>query len=265
MKAFHFLPSNKKRGKKRKIVLISSVILLSFTLIGISAAQMAKQEKEVVSLVSQNPENQKGEPSSFGSRDTVGREMADRNSKPGTSNEKKNPLPKNSFSKPQAKIASKKSTENISVAENKGELDSAPAEIKTSEQPIAAQISKTVNSIIDLINIERAKVNLPSLKENSLLDKAAFEKSKDMAERNYFSHTTPDGLSDFDFIKAAGYKFKEAGSNIAEGDFKDDQGLVDAWMASPGHKANILADYAADFGYGAYGKYFTMFVAKPLN
>lgn len=81
---------------------------------------------------------------------------------------------------------------------------------------------------------------LPALTENTKLDQDAEAKLKDMFARQYFEHVSPDGKGPSDQAKAAGYQYVVIGENLALGNFKNDQALVDAWMNSPGHRANIL-------------------------
>lgn len=116
------------------------------------------------------------------------------------------------------------------------------------------------SGILGLINQARSENGLNTLVYNSSLNSAAKTKSQDMLDKNYFSHTSPDGLSDFDFLKAAGYPFRFAGSNIANGSFSE-ASVFSAWMNSSGHRANILNSNAREFGYGVAGQYYTMFVA----
>jgi len=115
------------------------------------------------------------------------------------------------------------------------------------------------SGILGYINQARAQNGLVQLTYSSELNSAAKAKSQDMYEKNYFSHTSPDGRSDFDFIKAAGYIYRFAGSNIAKGNFTE-KSVFDAWMNSPGHRANILDARAREFGYGVAGSYHTMMV-----
>lgn len=86
--------------------------------------------------------------------------------------------------------------------------------------------------------------NLPSLTINNILVKAANTKTQDMFQKQYFEHVSPDGTTPSKLVSTAGYNYKVTGENLALGDFKDEKDLVDAWMASPGHRANILnTDY----------------------
>lgn len=82
--------------------------------------------------------------------------------------------------------------------------------------------------------------SLPALKENSELNLAAQNKLRDMLNQQYFEHISPDGKGPADQARAAGYEYVLIGENLALGNFKNDEALVDAWMHSPGHRANIL-------------------------
>lgn len=81
---------------------------------------------------------------------------------------------------------------------------------------------------------------LVALKENSKLNFSAEKKLQDMFVKQYFEHVSPEGISVGDLGSQSGYEYIIIGENLALGNFKDDKALVDAWMASPGHRANIL-------------------------
>lgn len=110
-------------------------------------------------------------------------------------------------------------------------------------------IKLTKEKVIELTNRQRAlNGNLPSLKENSKLDFSAEKKLQDMFMKGYFEHISPDGMGVADLGTQVGYEYIIIGENLALGNFKDDQSLVDAWMASPGHRANILNNKYSDIG-----------------
>ncbi|SLK36712.1 Morphogenetic protein safA [Mycobacteroides abscessus subsp. abscessus] len=124
---------------------------------------------------------------------------------------------------------------------------------------------KTVErEVIRLCNIERQKNGLPALIENWELSRVARDKSMDMAQKKYFSHTSPTYGSPFDMMKAYGISYKSAGENIAQGQTSA-QAVVQAWMNSSGHRANILSKNFTQIGVGYYqsGNYWTqMFISK---
>jgi hypothetical protein len=105
----------------------------------------------------------------------------------------------------------------------------------------------STSEIIRLTNVERNNVGLKSLTENSLLDQAAGFKAGDMFTKNYWAHYAPDGTSPWYFFNLVGYQYSTAGENLAR-DFATSGGVVAAWMASPGHKANILNGNFTEIG-----------------
>ncbi len=109
--------------------------------------------------------------------------------------------------------------------------------------------------IIALTNGERAQNSVGQLTENSLLDAAAQAKANDMAAKGYFSHVGPDGKQPWAWIAGAGYQYQDAGENLAVR-FVDSSDVVNAWMASPTHRANIVKPVYTDIGVGvAQGTY----------
>ncbi len=100
----------------------------------------------------------------------------------------------------------------------------------------------TPQNLIKLTNQERIKNNLKPLKINNLLYKAAQNKANDLLEKQYFSHTSPQGKKFIEWIKEAGYNYIYAGENLAM-DFVTAEGVIKAWMKSPSHRDNILSPY----------------------
>ncbi|MBX6388717.1 MAG: CAP domain-containing protein [Frankia sp.] len=121
--------------------------------------------------------------------------------------------------------------------------------------PPAGATSKT-DEIVRLTNIERAKVGCGPLTVDPALTAAAQGHSADMARNNYFSHTSLDGRTMGDRIRAAGFAFTAAAENIAAGS-STAAGTMDQWMGSSGHRANILncAYTHIGVGYAEGGSY----------
>ena len=94
-------------------------------------------------------------------------------------------------------------------------------------------------AVLKLVNQERAKVGLQPLTLSDKLTNIAYTKAKDMAEKNYFSHDSPTYGSPFDMLKQFGVSYSYAGENIAAGQ-KSAEEVMNSWMNSSGHKANIL-------------------------
>ncbi|MEV6651985.1 sigma-70 family RNA polymerase sigma factor [Streptomyces sp. NPDC051219] len=109
----------------------------------------------------------------------------------------------------------------------------------------------TVQKVIALINKERAKKGCGPVRSNKRLKKAALRHSKDMAARDFFDHTNPDGVDPGERITAAGYEWSTYGENIARGQRSPAQ-VMDAWMDSPGHRANILNCSFEEVGIGIH-------------
>ena len=138
------------------------------------------------------------------------------------------------------------------------ELSNEPA-----EQPQdSAGLSAYELEVVRLINDIRAQYGLSALKANAELSRVARIKSQDMRDRGYFSHTSPTYGSPFDMMKSFGIRYRTAGENIAMG-YRTPQSVVDGWMNSEGHRANILNSSFTEIGVGyvASGNYWTqMFI-----
>ena len=154
------------------------------------------------------------------------------------------------------------------------EIISENPQIKNPELIYPGQIINipTVNStvlnyeseVIRLVNEIRVKNGLSQLKENWELSRVARYKSQDMKDNNYFSHTSPIYGSPFNMIKNFGISYRSAAENIAKGQATP-QAVVNAWMNSSGHRANILNSSYTEIGVGYVesGKYWTqMFIGK---
>lgn len=102
---------------------------------------------------------------------------------------------------------------------------------------------------MSLVNKERAAKGLSSLKSDSQLNKVAQLKAEDMAKKGYFSHNSPTYGSAFDMLKSHGIKYRTAGENIAKGQ-KTAQTVMNGWMNSTGHRANILNSSYSKLGVG---------------
>ncbi len=112
--------------------------------------------------------------------------------------------------------------------------------------------------VVALVNEQRAAIGLSPLKLSTELSNVARAKSQDMSDNNYFSHTSPRYGSPFDMLKSFGISYRAAGENIAMG-YATPQAVVNAWMNSAGHRANILNASFTQIGVGyvADGNYWT--------
>ena len=120
--------------------------------------------------------------------------------------------------------------------------------------------------VFNLINKQRANNGLPNLKVDSEVQRIARIKAQDMVNNNYFAHESPTYGTPFNMLKSFKISYKTAGENIAGN--SSNQGAVNAWMNSSGHKANILNSSYNYTGIGVvsskkYGKiYVQMFIGK---
>jgi len=119
--------------------------------------------------------------------------------------------------------------------------------------------------VVELTNTERTNQSLGTLTRSAVLDKAAQLKAEDMATHGYFAHNSPDGLTPWYWFDQAGYNFVYAGENLAV-HFTDSENVIDAWMNSPGHRANILGSNYSEIGVGTakgvFEGYDTVFVVQ---
>ena len=107
----------------------------------------------------------------------------------------------------------------------------------------------TAQKVIDQTNEQRTKLGLEPLKYSSILSESAESKAKDMFANNYWAHTSPQGVTPWDFFKSVGYQYSVAGENLAR-DFYDTESLLKAWMNSPTHKENIVNPKYKEIGIG---------------
>jgi len=137
-------------------------------------------------------------------------------------------------------------------------------------QPLLAASAQDVScpsevelEIVELLNQERANENLPPLVIDIRLIEAARRHNNDMATNDFVSHTGSDGSSPFDRIADSGYSASIAGENVAAG-YRTAAAVVQGWMNSDGHRANILSPSYEHIGVGyvydentTYGHYWT--------
>ncbi|MGW2653261.1 CAP domain-containing protein [Streptomyces sp. NPDC001478] len=132
--------------------------------------------------------------------------------------------------------------------------------VKAATAPVSPSTASSAEAaVLALVNQERAKVGCTPVKASGSLASLAQRFSDDMAARGFFDHTDPDGKTPWDRASAAGVSGL-GGENIARGQ-ADAQAVMDAWMASEGHRANILnCDYTTlgvGVHFGAGGPWWT--------
>ncbi|EST19852.1 hypothetical protein M878_41270 [Streptomyces roseochromogenus subsp. oscitans DS 12.976] len=113
-------------------------------------------------------------------------------------------------------------------------------------------LSRTAAEVVALTNAERGRAGLPPLAMDPLLTVAAQAHCADMVARDFYDHTSPDGSRPWDRAAAAGSRRRTIGENIACGQ-RSPAEVVDGWMNSPGHRANILKREFGHIGVGFTG------------
>ena len=123
---------------------------------------------------------------------------------------------------------------------------------------IDASVLAFESEVIRLVNEQRVQNGLKPLTANWELSRVARYKSQDMVDNRYFSHTSPTYGTPFQMMRSFGLNFRTAGENIAYGQ-RTPQAVVNGWMNSSGHRANILnASYTQiGVGYVVNGHYWT--------
>jgi uncharacterized protein YkwD len=122
--------------------------------------------------------------------------------------------------------------------------------------PSQAAQHAIVRATLCVLNAERKKQGQPALKLNTKLSQAARNHARDMARKDYFSHDSLSGATFVDRIKTAGYlngaRSWTVGENIAwaTGKLASPREIVQAWMQSAGHRANILSGSFSEIGIG---------------
>ncbi len=124
------------------------------------------------------------------------------------------------------------------------------------------------DKIITYTNDVRRQKGLTELTDISTLTVSADTRAKDMADNNYFSHKGPNNHTLAYFLKQSGYSYRVAGENLAMG-FSDAQSVVNAWIKSPTHYANLIDSDYTQIGVGIEAGYYndqpTVFVAQHFG
>lgn len=156
--------------------------------------------------------------------------------------------------------------DNISSSFNKN-IKSPISKITDKESILPGKVDtpgalRVVNNFLNINNIDLSKdniilltnqyrkenSNLVALKENQKLNLSADKKLKDMFANQYFEHMSKSGKGVGDLGGEAGYDYVLIGENLAMGNFHDDQALLDAWIASKGHRENIVNKHYTEIG-----------------
>jgi len=120
--------------------------------------------------------------------------------------------------------------------------------VKQDQSVLGISYSVNPEELLILTNQKRQELGLAPLVMNEQLADAARRKASDMFIKNYWSHIAPDGTTPWYFIKSAGYEYVYAGENLARG-FYSSPDVINAWMASPSHRENMLSPNYQDIGF----------------
>ncbi|MCK7622449.1 sigma-70 family RNA polymerase sigma factor [Streptomyces sp. RS10V-4] len=124
-----------------------------------------------------------------------------------------------------------------------------PVPPRTTHAPSAP--TGVVDQVVALANKERTAAGCSPLTGDPQLQNAAQSHSDDMAARHFFDHSNPDGADPGQRITAAGYRWSTYGENIARGQ-QTATAVMESWMNSPGHRANILNCSFKNIGVGVH-------------
>ena len=131
-------------------------------------------------------------------------------------------------------------------------------DVPLTDSPESEMFHEYVLTVVDLVNKERAKENIPPVTLNTTATKAAQVRAEEAAKS--FSHTRPNGTKCFTALTEANISYMVAGENLA-GRIQTPTRAVQAWMESPGHRKNIMNPKFSQIGVGyvASGNYWSQF------
>ena len=137
-----------------------------------------------------------------------------------------------------------------------------PGSPSPSPRPTQGPTDPEVVSFVDQMNAHRVSIGLAPLAWRSDVAAVATAHSQDMTDRDFFSHTNPDGQSPGDRLTEAGITYSWWGENIAWG-YATGTSVLNAWLASPGHRANIENTNFTQHGVGKVGNIWTHVFLRP--
>ncbi|WP_431802777.1 CAP domain-containing protein [Halobacillus andaensis] len=172
-------------------------------------------------------------------------------------------LPASEGEQPEQRKLEEKINERAAIEEDDNQ-EEEPAESLQAKDP-----SEFEQEVVTLVNEERAKEDLPPLEMYDRLSDLARLKSQDMADNDYFDHTSPTYGTPFEMMDQYDFTYWSAGENIAAGQRSPEQ-VVEGWMNSPGHRENIMKEDFTHIGVGyveesgdRYGTYWTQMFMAP--
>jgi uncharacterized protein YkwD len=137
-----------------------------------------------------------------------------------------------------------------------------PGSPSPSPSPSQGPTDPEVISFVDQMNAHRVSIGLAPLAWRSDVAAVATAHSQDMTDRDFFSHTNPDGEDPGDRLTEAGITYSWWGENIAWG-YATGTSVLNAWLASPGHRANIENSNFTQHGVGKVGNIWTHVFLRP--
>ena len=118
----------------------------------------------------------------------------------------------------------------------------------TTGNVLGRESTVTIQTLLDQTNIARAQDGESFLTLNNQLNKAAYLKAKDMFANQYWAHDSPDGTQPWKWFGDVNYNYADAGENLAK-NFTSSDAVLNAWIASPAHKENVLKSEYQDVGF----------------
>ncbi|MGF1536436.1 MAG: CAP domain-containing protein [Elainellaceae cyanobacterium] len=153
-------------------------------------------------------------------------------------------------------------------------VDSPPSNTSLNAPVESFASDPLVQGVLTLTNAARQDAGLAPLQLDNTLSTVALGHSQNMALGDFFGHADPSGNRNSDRVSAANYGYRSIAENIGAG-FSTAEGVVNAWLESPGHRANILNPRLTEIGIGYYSlandtgnvnynHYWTQVFAQPL-
>ncbi|MFD5892643.1 CAP domain-containing protein [Streptomyces sp. NPDC060366] len=232
-----------RRAKRRRAVTVTAAVAALLTAGGVAQLVASDRDKDE-SRASTAVEPETLEPKSAASRTAESASPS-----PSRSSASPSPSPTRSPSKKAAKPSKSTPAPRPSTADPAPKPDPTP----TADDPKPGGGGGLADQVTTLVNSERSKAGCGPVSANSQLDTAALRHSQDMAAKDYFDHNSPDGKDPGDRITAAGYQWSTYGENIARGQQTAAQ-VMEGWMNSPGHRANILNCAFKEIGVGVHNE-----------
>jgi uncharacterized protein YkwD len=133
-----------------------------------------------------------------------------------------------------------------------------------SATPLAPEpeLPAELQDFLSLVNVHRQSVGCEPLAWNPAVAEVAQGHSEDMVARAYFAHYSPEGDSPFDRLQSAGISYSQAAENLAYG-YPSGAAVLEGWLNSPGHRANIENCGLSEHGVGLEGTHWTHLFIRP--